>query len=53
MDKEAVEHMHETMQSAGRMMSRFNCPYMENQERSKTGRHHLTQAVHGNIGEHI
>ena len=22
------------------------------QERSKTGGHHLTQAVHGNIGEH-
>ena len=25
----------------------------QDQERSKTGGHHLTQAVHGNIGEHI
>ena len=25
----------------------------QDQERSKTGRHHLTEAVHGNIGEHI
>ena len=25
----------------------------QEQERSKTGGHHLTQAVHGNIGEHI
>ena len=25
----------------------------QDQERSKTGEHHLTQAVHGNIGEHI
>ena len=25
----------------------------QDQERSKTEGHHLTQAVHGNIGEHI
>ena len=25
----------------------------QDQERSKTGGHHLTQAVHGNIGEHV
>ena len=25
----------------------------QDQERSKTGGHHLTQAVYGNIGEHI
>ena len=25
----------------------------QDQERSKTGGHHLTQAVHGNTGEHI
>ena len=28
MDKEAVEHMHETMQRAGRVYNRVNCPYM-------------------------
>ena len=29
MDKEAVEHMHETMQRAGRLANRVNCPHME------------------------
>ena len=29
MDKEAPEHMHETMQSAGRLANRVNCPHME------------------------
>ena len=29
MDKEAVEHMHETMQSAGRLADKVNCPHME------------------------
>ena len=33
MDKEAVEHMHETMQSAGRLADRVNCPHMENEMR--------------------
>ena len=29
MDKEAVEHMHETLQSSGRLADRVNCPHME------------------------
>ena len=29
MDKEAVESMHETMQSAGRLADSANCPHME------------------------
>ena len=29
MDKEDVEHMHEAMQSAGRLTDRVNCPHME------------------------
>ena len=29
MDKEAVECVHETMQSAGRLVDRVNCPHME------------------------
>ena len=29
MDKEAVEHMHETMQSSERLTDRVNCPHME------------------------
>ena len=33
MDKEAVEHMHETMQRAGRVYNRVNCPYMKMERR--------------------
>ncbi len=33
MDKEAVEHMHETMQSAGRLADRVDCPHMEKERR--------------------
>ena len=33
MDKAAVEHMHETMQSAGRLTNRVNCPHMETESR--------------------
>ena len=33
MDKEAVEHMHETMQSAGSLANRVNCPHMETERR--------------------
>ena len=33
MDKPAVEHMHETMQSAGRLANRVNCPHMETEMR--------------------
>ena len=29
MDKEAVEHMHETMLSSGRLADRVNCLHME------------------------
>ena len=29
MDKEVVDHMRETMQSAGRLADRANCPHME------------------------
>ena len=34
MDKEAVEHMHETMQqSSGRLADRVNCPHVEKERR--------------------
>ena len=33
MDKEAVECVHETMQSAGRLADRVNCPHMEKERR--------------------
>ena len=33
MDKEAVEHMHESMQSAGRLANRVNCPHVETERR--------------------
>ena len=45
MDKEAVEHMHETMQSSGRLADRVNsgrladrvnCPHMEKERRCAT-----------------
>ena len=33
MDKEAVEQMHETMQSSGRLTDRVNCPHVEKERR--------------------
>ena len=33
MDKEAVEHMPETMQSSGRLADRVTCPHMEKERR--------------------
>ena len=33
MDKAAVGHMHETMQSAGTLADRVNCPHMEKERR--------------------
>ena len=33
MDKEVVEHMHETMQNAGRRADLANCPHMEKEWR--------------------
>ena len=33
MDKEAVEHTHESMQSAGRLANRVNCPHMVTERR--------------------
>ncbi len=33
MDKEAVEHMHETIQSSGRLADRVNCPHVEKERR--------------------
>ena len=33
MDKEAVEHMHVTMQTAGRLANRVNRPHMETERR--------------------
>ena len=33
MDKAAVEHMNETMQIAGRLANRVNCPHMETERR--------------------
>ena len=33
MDKETVEHIHETMQSAGRLVDRVNCPHMKKKRR--------------------
>ena len=38
MDKEYVEHVHETMQSAGRLADRVNCPHMEKEMRCKRPR---------------
>ena len=38
MDKAAVEHMHETMQSAGRLADRASCPRMENEMRCTRSR---------------
>ena len=34
MEKETVEHMHETMQSTGSLTNRVNCPHMEKERRS-------------------
>ena len=33
MDKETVEHMHETMSSSGRLADRIICPHMEKERR--------------------
>ena len=38
MDKEAIEHIHETMQSARRLTVRVNCPHMEKERRCTSPR---------------